>query len=818
MAIDREKVIQSAQKYIDKRKYDRALEEYQRIVREEPNDTRTLLKIGDLQTKLQVFADAMTTYDRVAQLYEAQGFAVKAVAIYKQIRDHIQKRAPELADRFSHVTPRLAKIYAQLQLTSDAILAYDEVATRLLKQGKRVEAIDTFREMVRLDTLNPLTHVRLAEALCSTEDVEGGLDSFVHAIELLQKLGRKEDALRVVDRAYHLKPDARVARLAAEVYLQRGERSDLMQALSRLHYCFEADPKDLGILGMLAQTFTLLGQPEKSIEVYKQMAMLAREKGEQQTFVQLVEHLVQVAPDDDQVKAFRIVAQQPAAAPSRAPDPMPEPPAPEPEEEFVDLDDEVEFFDDAAPASAAAKAPAEFDATAHARKATIDADSFRRLRLFDKAAETLRLALELDPRNLDIRFKLREVLYEASDVDGMLGESLAVAIILHEQGYAHEAAPFVEEVLASDPENPDAIQLYTVIFGQAPTFAPEEPSSHAAAPAKAGEPLPSYDLEDPRSALNAVDDPFGEVSDSVAPNALPSFSLDEPDAFASEAPTHAAQQEPTAGLEEILDEAEFFAARGLFEDARAILEEQLTRTPNHPLVLEKLRDLAESALGTGHHGQSGDRSHVGPSQQPDDEDADEFEASLRALDSLEMTGQREEEVVDIDKVFATFKASSATQVDASDSTTHYDLGVAYKEMGLVADALKEFELAAADPQRECMCYAMIGLIQLEQNHLDEAIRSYRRGLECPQRTHEQELSLHYDLGVSFELKNQPAEAVHYFRKIARKDPNYRDVTDRIAALEHSGTNVAPPAHVPTARAVNGEDDFDQAFDDMFRDG
>ncbi len=59
MAIDREKVLAAAQKYVEKKKYDKAVLEYQRIIQEDPNDARTLLKIGDLQLKMEAYADAI---------------------------------------------------------------------------------------------------------------------------------------------------------------------------------------------------------------------------------------------------------------------------------------------------------------------------------------------------------------------------------------------------------------------------------------------------------------------------------------------------------------------------------------------------------------------------------------------------------------------------------------------------------------------------------------------------------------------------------------------------------------------------------------
>ena len=52
LSLEREKVLQAAQKYVEKKKYDRAIAEYQKIIQEDPNDARTLLKIGDLQASL----------------------------------------------------------------------------------------------------------------------------------------------------------------------------------------------------------------------------------------------------------------------------------------------------------------------------------------------------------------------------------------------------------------------------------------------------------------------------------------------------------------------------------------------------------------------------------------------------------------------------------------------------------------------------------------------------------------------------------------------------------------------------------------------
>lgn len=166
--------------------------------------------------------------------------------------------------------------------------------------------------------------------------------------------------------------------------------------------------------------------------------------------------------------------------------------------------------------------------------------------------------------------------------------------------------------------------------------------------------------------------------------------------------------------------------------------------------------------------------------------------------------------VDVDQVFEKFKEGVRAQVSEGDSATHYDLGVAYKEMGLLADACLEFELAARDPVRQCMCYAMIGMIHAEKNELLEAIRAYEQALNAKQKTRDQEFSLLYDLGLLYERMGERKKALENMLSIERRNPDYRDVRQRVRDLR--ALQSAPPSQ---SRAVNGDDEFDAVFNDLF---
>ena len=857
VAIDREKILQAAQKYVDKKKYDRAVQEYQKIVQEDPNDARTLLKIGDLQARMLAFPEAIATYDRVGQFYAAKGFSLKAIAVYKQIRELIRKHAPQLADRYGHIVPKLAEIYTQLGLTSDALAAYDEVATRFQKAGRDRDAIDVFRKMVDLDNTNPLPHLRLAEACCRVQAVDEAIDSFWTAADMLLKMQRPDDALKVIERILHFRQDPNFARVAADLYLRRGDKESGLQALAKLQVAFQADPKDLDTLGLLAQAFNTIGQENKAVEVYKEMARLSRDQKKSDLYTQLLSHLRSVAPHDEQVRALETL--RPHAPP---PATQSEPP--------VSLDDDVEFMDESdvhseAPPAVSSRgrqllasapdvvivdddaeaaeefgSPESFDASAHARKAVVDAESFRKLRLYSKSIEALHIALEIDPQSVDIRHKLREVLVEAGEREAAIQETVNIAIIHVDRSEPQYAEPLLYEVLEIEPDHADALQLLDEIGGEDDSDLYEEQSSPDIG-YDADQPLPSYDLEgvDPEAAMSPEgDEDYDSIADAFVADApfgmdqgpLPSFEMggeaeevdeleDEVIGAPEEETTHSrAQRQQTASvadLEDVLDEADFFASRGLYDDARTILEEQLERSPNHPLLLERLTEVRQ-ALGVKQSNRPAERRKRRRSRPPARDRSFDIAASLDALDDLEQAESEAppmaalEGEVDVDQVFEKFKEGVRAQVSEGDSSTHYDLGVAYKEMGLLTDACAEFELAARDPTRQCMCFAMIGMIHAEKNELFEAVRAYEQALNAKQKTREQEYSLLYDLGNLYERLGERRKALDTMLSLERKNRDYRDVRQRVRNLK--AVQSAPPSQ---SRAVNGDDEFDAVFNDLF---
>jgi tetratricopeptide (TPR) repeat protein len=882
VAIDRERVLAAAQKYVEKKKYDRAVIEYQKVIQEDPNDARTLLKIGDLQSKMDAYADAVGTYERVGKFYASQGFALKAIAVYKQIREIIAKHVPQLAEKYAHITPKLAELYQQLGLTSDALAALDEVATRFQRQNRDPEAIEVFRKIVELDPTNPLPHLRLAEALSRAKDPDGAVSEFAIAAGQLLKLGRRDDALKVTERLLHHRADPAHARIAAELYLQRNQPNDGLQALSKLQICFQANPRDLETLGLLSKAFNHIGQAAKGIEVQKEMARIARDSGKSELFHEIITRLQKLAPNDEQVRQLALGSMSPAApVSSLPPDPLPRAAArlhrdaaPEVEAEVLEESAEEASYEDVGdgdfepdeqpiellrrsrhPAAEAqvvvdsgvevaeeVRAPASTRDHDPTPRILADAAAFRRAQRPAKVIETLRIGLEVAPRSVEVHEMLRDVLLETGENDQAIAVMLSLATVFVDGLDGDAAATTLQEVLGLDPTNQRATEMlrelgYELVEEPASSesLPDRSPSARAEYPSTASydpeAPLPSYDLEEigpedvalrsysepgmraaqaataGRGSIHDIDDPFA----GEAP--LPSFDLDPPPE--SEAAFDLVPSPKAPELESALEEAEFFATRGLYDDARTILEEQLVRLPNHPLLVERLAELDAQERGTS--GGSGTRPS--PAAGVAEDRSFDIAASLGALDEPGV-GERgdvgtprfaqPQAQVDVDEVFAKFKEGVARQIGVDDAQSHYDLGVAYQEMALFDDAIREFETAARDPKRSCNCHSMIGMIQLERGNLNEAIDAFICGLQAPDATKEQEASLCYEIGAAYEVKRMSKQALEHFQRAARLLPAFRDVQERIRRL----TKLEQPKQPTRAVAVGADDEFDRAFDDI----
>jgi tetratricopeptide (TPR) repeat protein len=417
------------------------------------------------------------------------------------------------------------------------------------------------------------------------------------------------------------------------------------------------------------------------------------------------------------------------------------------------------------PAQLRPAAPSGVDLQDYTRQALQAANMHRAQGQFDRAIEVLHDALEGHPRSIELRETLRDLHAERGDRESAIEEMLTMAAIYLEYGRADHATTVLRNILEAEPTHPRALVALAgvrAMSGTAPRAAQKGSRGVTASPRAAQTP-----------ALPQVHDAF-----------------------------------LAASVEEALEESEFFSSRGMLGDARRVLVDQLAQTPNHPLLLEALAEVDKQA----------------PKQRPASKPATKrptdfnIKEQLNELERAVRESQKPPSMsngpasIDVDAVFEKFKAGVRSQVAESDSSTHYDLGLAYKEMNLLEDAIEELKLAARDSERECTCYAMIGLIYAEQKSWDQARKFYSKGLGAMKRTQMQDTALYYELGHVSEMADQMDQAAYYFRQVLRRDPTFRDARKRLSSLR---TSWAPPAE---ARSGSPDEEVDRAFDELINDG
>ena len=141
---------------------------------------------------------------------------------------------------------------------------------------------------------------------------------------------------------------------------------------------------------------------------------------------------------------------------------------------------------------------------------------------------------------------------------------------------------------------------------------------------------------------------------------------------------------------------------------------------------------------------------------------------------------------DFEEMLAKFKQGVAANVDDEDAESHYDLGVAYREMGLIDEAISEFQTALRGTAHRIRTYESLGQCFIDKTEFDVAQNVLSRALNEPGAEDDQLVGVLYLLGVATENLKRWVEASTYYQRVVAVDIDFRDVAQRIAAVGRSG--------------------------------
>ena len=149
------------------------------------------------------------------------------------------------------------------------------------------------------------------------------------------------------------------------------------------------------------------------------------------------------------------------------------------------------------------------------------------------------------------------------------------------------------------------------------------------------------------------------------------------------------------------------------------------------------------------------------------------------VEDEEPTGDEER---DFQEMLSRFKQGIDENIDEADFQSHYDLGVAFKEMGLLDEAISEFQKALRAPEGKLRTTEALGVCFFEKGAFGVAESILRRGLELPAAGDQERLGVLYWLGRSFEEQGKTGDARDVYGRVFAVDIRFMDVGGRVKAL------------------------------------
>ena len=296
MAINKRKILESAQKHLQKGALDKAAKDYETLLEADPKDANVRLKLGDLQLKQGKTDEAVAAYLKVAERFMSDGFDSKAIALYKQV----SKIDPK---RYDIYLP-LSELYQRLGLRSDAMKALQTAADAHYREGDKNQALDLLRKMATLDPSNTTNRLKVAELLRQEERAKEALAEYEEVAAELERQGDGEGRVKVLRRILDLVPDHMETLVALGTALVAQRKWS--QAGTVAEAMIEASAGEPDGYELLAEICRQSGREGDLPGIYRRLAEVYKERGDEDHAREIMQRFVSTDALGGQANGARI--------------------------------------------------------------------------------------------------------------------------------------------------------------------------------------------------------------------------------------------------------------------------------------------------------------------------------------------------------------------------------------------------------------------------------------------------------------------------------------------------------------------------------
>ncbi len=709
-----EDYLKVAKEYGRRGKVQEALEIYRKIANFDPNNTNIRLKLAELSFREKLTDEAIDEYMKVAHIFEQSGRAADAVGVYKKVLEINPKHAGAreamkagVAPTSSQAMPTPADVEAamaaedwELAGQTVGVLLLHEAANPglrklrgaiLLRKGETGLAWADYRGLAE----ESLQAGRDGESIALLREYLNQAPGHAEAAELLAgvlaKAGRTEEALQ----AY--------ATLLDTMIQNGSDEADLLEQFKRMQ---ELDPASevtrryQARFGPAPAAKAALAAPEPVAKPAKKV-----EDPLEPSISIFGDSIAEPVPLESAAELLAEEVAEPIAAGAelsadveRSVKPAMEPMSPEPS---VSLSRQAEVSQTrarriAAPLptepsvsaprgtsasqsqsrGAAGQAPPQATGGKRPRPRDIpdyfaEAEVYLKYGLAGKAIEQFQMILSVDSNNIEAHAKLRELYQLEGRIDEAVTHSVLLAKLYHARGQRDQADQVLSEAREWNPADP---RLQAAIDEQSPIGAPA---------GEAGQQASAHGRQD----------------------AMPCAKQD---------------------LQEWLAEAEFYLQQGLDEQAHQLFATIRQHYPKAPEVVAYFENRQGApARASGAKDDEPELSAAEQDRSLSRKLADLFPGAFRGVadEGAEADDQLAASVEGV--IRGVEEGGQPLSPDGPDP--HYSLGLAYKEMGLHAEARKEFEQALQAPAYRIDAALMVAACHKAEGHPRQAVRQLQ---EC----------------------------------------------------------------------------------------
>ncbi|HSS20925.1 MAG TPA: tetratricopeptide repeat protein [Pyrinomonadaceae bacterium] len=731
MAFEKAKVIKAAEKFLSQGKITAAIKEYRQIVDHDGGDFTTLNMLGDLLVRAGEKEEASTCFLRIAEHYRDQEFRLKAIAMYRKV-DKLRPRDPAIARE-------LGDLYAAQGLIADARAQYLVVADAHTRSGDTKQTLKVLHKIADLDPQNTEVRLKLADGYVKERMQAEAARAYCEAANRLLESGRAEKALDAYSKALELRPhDRNTLRGLIAAHSALGTADEAAEILEK---SVGEMPDDSELASMLAQAYVEADDPEGAERATE--LLMQQDGSNHRRYLEVSRLYFKQGRESDAARVLGIIIEPMLAGRE--------------ESDLVELVEEL-----------LARSPD------HVPTLRLLA----RINWWQRDMEKLRATLE----------RLAEAAEQAELVDDeRYALTQLVRLVPDEQRYANRL-----QTLGGVLEQPTGGADLLGSSDSVPTFESFEPGETVTEPSVQPEAGSEFEwnsvAETDESAHAGMS--FADLNEDESPASADAGS----DAFALvSAEPEPAQVEVNddgrssgqAMMLQELESVDFYITQGYTEialDTLDILEKQFGPTPEISSRRKRLADPTAVTVDV-----SGADLTASLEATADTLGEIEIDHSVVSKEIAVHSGLDS----GLAEIFEEFRMEAEGEggVANEDFETHFNMATAYKEMDLMDEAVREFQIAAglAKPgdgkSRYFKCCNMLGHCFMEKGMPQAAVLWFKKGLSAPGCNADEAKALHYELGGAYEQMDDLPSAIAAFTEVYGVDVSYRDIGDRLMALQ-----------------------------------